>query len=163
MMSDLIIKEPVVGDIGWLIANHGRLYSKQFGFDSQFEIDIARKVVSFHSHASNFDRLFIGHMNDERVGSIAVSQKERDSSFINFLLVDDRFRGQGIASVLLEKVLGYSAEGGMQRVFLETYSCLEGARNLYRKYGFEIFKTHTNISRYGREFDQEFWEKSLKA
>lgn len=158
---EVVLKKPIPGDIGWLISTHGRLYAKQFGFDQQFELDIAQKVVEFHNNGEDFDRLFIARSGSERVGSIAISKKENNSSFINFLLVEERFRGKGIASLLLEKVLNYSYGHGVERVFLETYNCLEDARKLYRKYGFSIFKTNGGIQRYGHVFDEEFWQKAL--
>jgi len=160
-MLKVELREPVPGDIGWLISAHGRLYAKQFGFDSQFELDIAQKVVAFYGNGSDFDRVFIAYLGQERVGSIAISNKGNSSSFINFLLVDEKFRGKGIASILLAEVLNYSAEQGIKRIFLETYSCLEDARTLYDKFGFTIYKRNRDIQRYGYTFDQEFWEKTL--
>ena len=161
-MDKILLRKPTCGDIGWLIGTHGSSYAREFGFDQQFEIDIARKVVDFHSSEQEFDRLFIAWLGEERVGSVAISQKENHSSFVNFLLVEEQFRKMGIANVLIEKVLHYSAGHGLGRVFLETYSCLEDARNLYRKFGFRIYRKNKNISKYGYVFDQEFWEKQLR-
>jgi len=38
---------PVAGDIDWLISVQGMVYADSFGFDAQFEIDIAGKIASF--------------------------------------------------------------------------------------------------------------------
>lgn len=43
----ITLRNPVPGDIGWLISIHGELYAEQFNFDLNFEIDITKKVVGF--------------------------------------------------------------------------------------------------------------------
>lgn len=156
---EIILRKPVPGDIGWVISMHGLLYSQQFKFELNFEVDIAGKITSFFEKSHEFNRLLIAQVGGSRAGSIAISLKPDKSAFINFLLVKNEFRRRGIAKRLMEKVIEQAEEADLSVLRLETYSCLEQARALYEKYDFKPYKKIRGVERYGQVFDQEFWEK----
>jgi len=72
-MKSGIIRKAKPGDLGWVISMHGIIYSQEFQFDLNFELNIASKVVAFFEKAVAFDCLWIKEINGERAGSIAVS------------------------------------------------------------------------------------------
>lgn len=158
---EIILREPKPGDIGWVISMHGIIYSRQFHLDSRFEIDIAKKMLSFYENLNDFNLLLIAQRNHERVGSVAVSMKSENSAFVNFLLVLDPYRGHGIGGRLMDHIIKRSRDHGLEFLRLETYSLLEDARNLYLKYGFKRYQTNKDMKKYGQVFDQEFWELRL--
>lgn len=158
---EIILRNPVPGDIGWLISMHGQLYFEQFKFDSKFEIDIGKKVISFFVAPHDFNRLWIAIVNNKRVGSVAVSLKSDETAFVNFLLVKTEYRGCGIARKLLNKVISHTKDHNLKVLRLETYSCLEDARKLYEKYDFTLYEKNVAVNKYGQSFDQEFWKKIL--
>jgi len=158
---DIIVSNPSPGDIGWLISTHGQLYAEQFNFDQKFEIDIAKKVITFLESSNDFNRLWIAITDNKRVGSIAVSLKPNRTAFVNFLLVKTEYRGYGIAKTLLDKVISHTKHNDIKAIRLETYSCLKNARSLYNKYGFATYKKNAAVEKYGQSFDQEFWEKQI--
>lgn len=158
---DVYFKNPTEGDIDWLISVHGSTYARQFGFDAQFEIDIARKVASFNEKIDDFKRILLAYVDNERAGSVAVSRESEKVAFINFLLVLDRFRGQGIAKQLIDRVIVHARENRCEMIRLETYSLLTAAREVYRNYGFKLVELNAGVKKYGRVFDQEFWELVL--
>ena len=149
------------GDIGWIISQHGLIYSKEFKFDSRFEVDIARKVVALCKKEDGFTRIWIKEVGGVNAGSIAVSKRGKATVFINFLLVINRYRGRGIAQELMNHALGYAKSAGFQKIRLETYSCLTIARKIYATFGFRISGPIKRLNRYGQSFDQEFWELHL--
>ena len=158
----IILRPPGPGDIGRLIAMHGELYARQFHFDAAFEADITQKMALFLRQTDGFHRLLIAQMDGETAGSIAVSQKAEQTAFINFLLVTPAYRKKGIATMLLEKVIAHARENGCRRVCLETYSCLQSARRLYRQFAFELDQVTPGVEKYGQVFDREFWKKNLQ-
>jgi ribosomal protein S18 acetylase RimI-like enzyme len=162
MDMEVILRNPIPGDIGWLISQHGRLYAEQFNFDSDFERDIAKKVASFLETQDPFNTLWIAIAGDQPVGSIAVSLKPDRTAFINFLLVIPEQRGRGIATTLMETVVSHCTEHKVALLRLETYSCLTSARELYRRYGFTLSTRNVDVKKYGQTFDQEFWEKAIR-
>lgn len=159
---EIILRNPVPGDIGWLISQHGKLYAEQFKFDSHFERDIAKKVLSFLEADHPFNMLWIATTDKQAVGSIAVSLKPDQTAFINFLLVLPEYRGCGVAKTLMNKVVSHCTDHRLEVLRLETYSCLTSARELYRKYDFALTSTNVGVQKYGQSFDQEFWEKRLQ-
>ena len=160
-IMDIELRSPRPGDIGWLISMHGRLYWEQFKFDSTFEIDIAKKVIYFLTNHHEFNKLWIATNKDIPIGSIAVSLRPEEVAFINFLLVKPDFRGLGVAKKLLNNVKKHSEDHNIKILRLETYSCLKDARNLYKKFGFEVYNVNRHINMYSQSFDQEFWQKII--
>ena len=155
------LRKPKPGDVGWVIAKHGEVYSQQFQLNSNFEVDIAGKVVSFFGNPDSFDAFIIAGIEGKRVGSIAVSKLSENIAFVNFLLVLPDYRGQGIAEALVHKVIQYAGLYPFEILRLETYSILEAARKLYQKLGFTRYEMIPNVEKYGRVFDQEYWELVL--
>ena len=158
---NIVFRKPKPGDIGWVIAKHGEIYSQQFHLNSRFELDIARKLVSFFGNPVDFDVFIIAEMDGKRVGSIAVSRQSKTIAFVNFLLVLKEYRKQGIAEALIQRVIQHTREYPFKTIRLETYSILESARKLYHKLGFRRYEVNTNVYKYGRIFDQEYWELKL--
>lgn len=158
---EITLKNPQPGDIGWLISTHGVQYSEEYSFDQEFEIDIARKAISFLEQNNDFNRIFIAYFKSKRIGSIAISFKPDKTAFINFLLVKKQYRGKGVAKRLIDKAISHAINSDSQLIQLETYSCLKNARFLYKNYGFTIYKTNPRKRKYGQTFDQEFWEKKI--
>lgn len=156
---EIILRNPIPGDIGWLISMHGKLYAEQFGFDSNFESDIAKKVIGFLEKQNSFNMLWVATINNEPIGSIAVSLKPDQAAFINFLLVKTERQNCGVATALMNKVVSHCKDYDIDLLCLETYSCLKSARNLYKKYGFTLSTRNADVKKYGQSFDQEFWEK----
>ena len=155
------LRIPKPGDIGWIIAKHGEIYSQELQLNSRFEVDIARKVVSFFGNPIDFDIFIIAEIEGKRVGSIAISKQSETIAFVNFLLVLKAYRGQGIAGALMHKVIQHAKAHPFKRIRLETYSILEAARELYQKLGFTRYEVSANVEKYGRVFDQEYWELKL--
>ncbi|BAL25658.1 GNAT family N-acetyltransferase [Azoarcus sp. KH32C] len=158
---EIVLRNPIPGDIGWLISMHGRIYAEQFEFDSNFERDIAKKVMAFLEKQDPFNMLWVAAVNNEPIGSIAVSLRPDQTAFINFLLVETEYRGCGVAKTLMDRVVSHCKDHGIRLLCLETYSCLKAARELYRKYGFTLSTKNVAVKMYGQSFDQEFWQKVL--
>ncbi len=161
MTSNLRIRTAGIGDPEWVIGRHGILYRDEFGFDEAFERDIADKMRAFLAMDDSFNRLWIAEATDRRVGSVAISSRADGSAFLNFVLVSPDVRGQGIAALLMDTAIDHARRNGHDTIHLETYSCLERARQLYSRCGFAIVETVPDIAKYGRTFDREFWSMSL--
>ena len=158
---DIVLRKPTPGDIGWVISMHGKIYAQDFQLEPQFEIDIARKIVLFFDNASGFDLFLIPYFQGHRAGSIAVSKESEKTAFVNFVLVVHGFRGQGIARTMMQAIINHSHKHHFKTLRLETYSCLNAARKLYKTLGFNLTSSNKNIRKYGQNFDQEFWELEL--
>ncbi len=54
------------------------------------------------------------------------------------LAVQSAWRRRGVASALIEAVVGEAAERGATEIYLEVRESNEAARGLYRRHGFEV-------------------------
>ncbi len=77
--------------------------------------------------------------DDRLIGCGAMKELDADLAEIKSMRTTALYRGQGIASMLLQHILNEAKQRGYQRISLETGSMpfFEPARNLYAKYGFE--------------------------
>ncbi len=159
--ANIVLRDPIPGDYGWIISNHGDIYSREFHFDQQFEIDIARKIITLCDNPGARFKLWIAEVDGERAGSMAVSKLTEATAFANFVLVLNKYRGMGIAKTLMNKIIEHCKTSGFKTLRLETYSCLQDARELYKTTGFQMTESTKNMQKYGQTFDQEFWELNL--
>ncbi len=158
----LTIRTHAPGDIGWIISRHGEIYTTEFNFDPYFEIHIANKFVHFfRKEKSKFDTIWIAIIDEERVGSLAISKKSEEKGFINFVLVSDQYRGHGIAQKLFDTAIQHCKNHKFEVIELETYDRLKSARKLYDKLGFEIITVHKDVTLFGQTMNQEFWQMRL--
>ena len=75
------------------------------------------------------------------------------SPFINFVFVDERYRGQRISEKMIRYALDYAKELGYKKVYLKSEH-----RGLYEKYGFTKIADFTPIiGRANQLFEKEIW------
>ncbi len=147
-------------DRGWIIARHRALYAKEFGFTPDFGDSIAEKLDAFLAREDPVKRLWIAEEAGQRIGSIALSDRD-GAAFLNFVLLEPAARGRGLGNRLVQTALAHARSQGFTRTMLETYSCLTAARALYRTHGFEIAETESGWHRFGQSFDREIWQAEL--
>lgn len=162
MKASIVLRDRIPGDYGWIISKHGEIYSQEFHFDRQFEIDIAKKILTLNDNPGSGFRLWIAEVDGLRAGSMAVSKLTEETAFANFVLVLNKYRGMGIAKSLMNNIIEHCRQSDFKTLRLETYSCLQDARELYISMGFAITESTRNMQKYGQTFDREFWELNLK-
>lgn len=148
-------------DLDWIIQSHDAVYREEFGFNIEFADGIAGKILALTSAKNSFTSFWIITVADERAASVAVSEIEPGVAFINFMLVLPQYRGFGLARKLLELTINHAREHGYETMRLETYSCLEDARKLYKLRGFKLAEPVREIYRFGQTIEQEFYELPL--
>ena len=125
------------GDLGDLIALHGRAYEAVEGFGVKFEAFVARTVAEFVLDNRSGGRVWFAHRGTSLVGCTAIALRERHRAQLRWVLVDPNERGTGLGRHLVEEALAFSREAGAREVYLETTDGLEASSALYRSLGFE--------------------------
>jgi len=144
-----------------MISMHGIVYAREFNFNIEFEVGIAKKAAKIYESEDPFNRIWIKEVDGQRAGSIAVSKMQDGAAFINFVLVLDEYRGRGIADELMRHLIAHVRGSGIQVIRLETYTCLEHARVMYKNLGFSIVSSNDDCHRFGLKLVQEYWELQL--
>jgi ribosomal protein S18 acetylase RimI-like enzyme len=140
------------GDLGAIVAHHGRVYGEEYGVDATFEGHVASTVAraAARGFPSSREAICLVELDGEHAGSIALTDEGEGEATIRWVLLSPEVRGRGLGRRLLGEMLAEAVEVGYDRVCLETFSELEAAAHLYRDAGFELVSADT-APRWGRE------------
>jgi ribosomal protein S18 acetylase RimI-like enzyme len=147
-----IRRELRAGDLGAIVAHHGRLYGEEYGVDVTFEGHVASSVAraALRGFASPREAICLVELEGEHAGSIALTDEGDGEAAIRWFVLSPQVRGRGLGRTLLDEMLARASEVGYRGVWLETFSELEAAAHLYRDHGFEVVAAEES-PRWGRE------------
>ncbi len=150
------------GDLGWIVAEHARVYTREYNWDSSFEALVAQIVADF---ARNFDpameRCWIAEMDGEPVGSVMLVKDEKPGTArIRLLIVSPKARGLGLGQRLTDECIAFARAKGYRAITLWTHECLTAARRCYQKRGFTLTSSQNKMS-FGQNVVAEFWDLAL--
>jgi DNA-binding MarR family transcriptional regulator/GNAT superfamily N-acetyltransferase len=149
------------GDMGWVVARHGALYAKEYGWGGRFEALVAEVVAQF---LRNFDprreRAWIAEAGGERLGSVFVVKKNARTAQLRMLLLEPHVRGQGVGRRLVEECIAFARKRGYRKLMLWTHENLSAARAIYAKLGFRRIRREKH-RHFGVPVVGEYWELPL--
>ena len=152
-----------VGDVGWAIEQHGRLYAKEFGWNMEFEALVATLFARFATHHdSESEQFWVAEVNGERVGCVFVVRNEKDprAAQLRCLLVDPRGRGLGVGRRLVDECIHFAKSAGYARMLLWTNDTLTAARRIYENAGFSLVEESSHHS-FGHDLVGQIWVRTL--
>jgi GNAT superfamily N-acetyltransferase len=131
------------GDLGEVIALHGRLYAGEYAMDQSMEAycgeGICRFALDRGERGAEVGELWVAEAEDGRVlGSVAMLAAQEGRGRLRWLLLHPELRGKGAGRELVETALGYARERGFPGVYLTTIAGLDAAHHIYRRAGFEL-------------------------
>ena len=132
------------GDIGHLVAAHGRIYARDYGWNEQFEGYVAAGLAHFVADFDPVrDRIWLAEDAATRLcGSVAIVHHE-SASQLRWFLVDPAVRGRGLGRRLIDEAVAFWRAGPTDHVFLWTVSALDAAARHYRRAGFSLTESIT--------------------
>jgi ribosomal protein S18 acetylase RimI-like enzyme len=129
--------DPRPGDLGAVISLHGTVYARECGFDSTFEVHVARLLAEFVHERTDRDGLWIAGRDGGLVGSIAVVGRSGRDAQLCWLLVEPSARSLGLGRRLLDAAVAFCRRCEYEYVFLRSFRVLTAASYLFRSIGFE--------------------------
>jgi DNA-binding MarR family transcriptional regulator len=67
--GDIVLRDPRVGDYGWVLERHGVLYGTEYGFDAHMEGYVSEVIAAYvANYDAARDRMWIAECNGARVG-----------------------------------------------------------------------------------------------
>ncbi|WP_345433277.1 helix-turn-helix domain-containing GNAT family N-acetyltransferase [Actinoallomurus vinaceus] len=148
------------GDLGWVIQRHGALYAAEYGFNTSFEVLVARIVAEYGEHHGPGDNAWIAEIDGEPVGTIFCVRESERVARLRLLLVEPSARGHGVGGRLVEECVRFARRSGYDEIVLWTQDTLTDARRLYERAGFEL-AAEEPYDGFGPETKEQTWRMKL--
>ncbi len=149
------------GDMGWVIHQHGLLYSQEYRWDESFEALVAQICADFiNNYDPQKERCWIAEMQGERVGSIFCVKASEEVAKLRLLLVVPKARGLGLGTRLVKECIRFAKRAGYQKLTLWTNDVLVEARKIYEKHGFKLVDEAHHHS-FGHDLVGQNWDLIL--
>lgn len=148
--TEVVLRDPEPGDLGWIVARHGALYAAEYGWGVGFEALCAQVVADYAAAAAAGTpghSAWIATAGGAPAGCIlCVRGDAPDEAKLRLLLVEPWARGLGVGGALIDAVIDYARTNGDRRIILWTNHPLTGARRLYDRRGFRLIaeEPHTD-------------------
>ncbi|RZL92274.1 MAG: MarR family transcriptional regulator [Variovorax sp.] len=156
-----VLREPGPGDIGWVVQQHGELYAREYGWNSEFEALVADIAATFlRKFQPGWERCWIAELDGERVGAVFVMRKSATVAQLRLLILAPQARGLGLGARLTDECIGFARQKGYKKMTLWTNSCLLAARGIYAARGFKLVKS-APYEGFGQQLVGETWELKL--
>jgi ribosomal protein S18 acetylase RimI-like enzyme len=163
--SPVVRRRPRAGDLGAIIAHHGRVYAAEYGLNSTFEAEVAASVsdAGRRGWPSRNEASWIVELGGEHAGSLALTDEGDGLAAVRWFLIDPFLRGRGLGRSLVTELVERARGAGYERLRLVTFSELRSAARIYRSVGFELRSAETG-PRWGRErLTYQHYELSFQA
>jgi DNA-binding MarR family transcriptional regulator/N-acetylglutamate synthase-like GNAT family acetyltransferase len=159
--SGIILRQPQPGDLGWVVARHGELYAREYGWAEGFEGLCAQIVADFASrHDPKCERGWIAEMDGQNVGSVFLVKETEKVARLRLLLVDPVARGRGLGTWLTDECIRFARQCRYQSMTLWTHKVLTAARHVYERAGFRLTSSEPRRS-FGQDVISEHWDLAL--
>lgn len=94
----------------------------------------------FDAYQNEAEKYYVALLNGEVVGGCGIKQLEHENSVIcelQKMYIAPKARSKKIGKKLLDICLVFAKKSGYKQCYLETFSTMYDAQNLYRKNGFQ--------------------------
>lgn len=98
--------------------------------------------------------------NGELAGSVFVVRKSKTVAQLRMLILTPQARGLGLGARLTDECLAFARAKGYKKMVLWTNSCLDAARGIYAKRGFQLVKSEAYRG-FGQNLVGETWALKL--
>ena len=159
--SGVILRDPLPGDMGWVVQLHGEAYAREYGWNSKFEALVAGIVATYlRQYKPDWERCWIAELDGQRCGSAFVVRKSASVAQLRMLMVTPQARGQGLGARLTDECIAFARGKGYKKIVLWTHSCLDSARAIYAKRGFQLVQSEP-YNGFGQKLVGETWALKL--
>ena len=157
----VVLRDPLPGDLGWVVQQHGTVYASEFGWDLRFEGMVADIVARFiRDFQPERERCWIASVDGQTVGSVFLVCKSKRVAQLRMLILVPEARGLGVGAQLTDACISFARHKGYRKLVLWTNSCLTAARALYVQRGFKLMRSEP-YQGFGMNLVGEHWELPL--
>ncbi|CAN5544210.1 helix-turn-helix domain-containing GNAT family N-acetyltransferase [soil metagenome] len=157
-----LLREPRPGDIVWVVQQHGEIYAREYGLNSDFEALVADIAAQFlRKFQPAWEKCWVAELEGQRVGAVFVVRKSPTVAQLRLLILAPEARGLGLGGRLTDECIAFARAKGYKKMTLWTNSCLIAARAIYAGRGFRMVKSEP-YEDFGQALVGETWELKLQ-
>ena len=154
-----LLRNPAVGEIGWIIHRQAVLYAQEYGWDWTYEGLIAGISADF---VARFDpareQAWVAEHDGKVAGSIFLMRgDEPPTAKLRLLYVEPEVRGLGLGTALVAACVARARAVGYASMTLWTQNVLISARRLYQAAGFRLVAEERKWS-FGHDLVGQTWQ-----
>ena len=151
------------GDMGWAVHRHGAVYAQEYGWDEQFEAQVAEFVAGFiRGHDPKRERCWMAELDGETIGCVFLSRRAADVAELHLLLVEPKSREMGIGTRLVAECIRFAQQAGYRKIKARSYAGQHAARRILERAGFRLVRKDP-CQAFGRDLVKETWERWCAA
>lgn len=150
------IRIGTLADIGYIADIHSRIYQREVVYNAVFHRYVF-KALSEYVHDITQGTTWIAEVNGRRVGTISLVKAPDRQYQVRWFAVDPQYQGLGVGKKLVQTLMDYAHEQGLETMYLWTVDELVAARHLYGQQGFELIKSVKNDQWCDRNINEEKW------
>jgi GNAT superfamily N-acetyltransferase len=156
------LREPKVGELGWVIHRQAVLYAQEYVWDWTYEGLIAGILAEFVAkYDAAREQAWIAEHDGKVAGSIFLMRSDNPlSAKLRLLYVEPAARGLGIGTALVAACAARARSIGYRRLTLWTNDVLVSARRLYEAAGFVLIAEEKHRS-FGHDLVGQTWQLDL--
>lgn len=159
--APFILRDPQVGDMGWVVHRQSVLYAQEYGWDATYEALVAEIVARFvREFDARHERCWIAEREHRIVGSVFLVRESAEVGKLRLLYVEPEARGLGVGSRLTDECIRTARRIGYRKLVLWTNDVLVSARRIYQAAGFVLVKEERHHS-FGKDLVGQNWELAL--
>lgn len=157
----ITLRSPRPGELGWVIARHGAVYAREYGWNAEFEGLVASIVAGFAERNDTArERVWIADRDGEPVGCVFCARRDETTAQLRCLLVEPSARGFGVGRRLVDECVAFARAARYRSVVLWTNDVLVDARRLYERAGFQLAH-QAPIRAFGHDLVEQTWSLDL--
>jgi GNAT superfamily N-acetyltransferase len=158
---DVILREPDLGDLSWLMYRHMVTIAREQGWNTRYEghlLEISSRFLLKLDPAC--ERVWIAVRGDEILGCVGLVREDATTARLRTLFVEPATRGLGLGRRLVRTCVAFARQAGYGAVVLWTLDVLTAARALYASEGFGMVSSDT-WDEIGPVLQDETWRLEL--
>ncbi|AVO44571.1 bifunctional helix-turn-helix transcriptional regulator/GNAT family N-acetyltransferase [Phreatobacter cathodiphilus] len=137
--APLVVRRHRPGDMGAIISGQARIYTREYGWNDEFEALAAEIAAAFlKANDPARERAFIAERAGEVVGSVFCVDGGEGIAKLRMLYVDASQRGTGLGRRLVRDCIAFAKGAGYRGMTLWTNDILAAARRIYVDEGFVL-------------------------
>jgi N-acetylglutamate synthase-like GNAT family acetyltransferase len=124
------------GDLGHIIALHGRVHAREYGANPTLEAEVAGQLGEFVLSQRERSQLWIAERGGRLAGCLAVVNLSPRDAQVRWFLIDPHARWTGLPERLLREAATYCRRCRYEHVFMWVLRATEQAVRWYQSAGF---------------------------